>query len=93
MLALVIIGYNFFFIVIGTFIYHAAMAAYGPHQPLIDKNIDPLWFSTFSAVSSFNNVGLSLLDDNYASLHDRGAVLGIMCFMIICGARGGFVRA
>lgn len=86
-LAAVIIGYNFFFLFIGTFIFHGFMAAYGPLQALADNNIKPLHFSAFAAVSSFNNVGLSLLDDNYTSLYNRGAVLMLMCFMIVCGAQ------
>lgn len=90
-LACVIISYNFFFLVIGTFVFHGFMAAYGPFQVLTDHNIDPLWFSAFSTVSSFNNVGLSLLDDNFTQLYNRGAVLVLMSFMIICGAR--FSRA
>lgn len=91
-LALVIVGYNFFFLVIGTLVIHAAISAYGPLHTLADHNINPFWFSTFTAVSSFNNVGLSLLDDNYTSLADRGAVLNIMCFMIVCGAGDKGVR-
>ena len=47
-----------------------------------------LWFAAFTAVSSFNNVGFSILDDNYVQLADKPAALLIMCILIVAGNTG-----
>jgi Trk-type K+ transport system membrane component len=39
-------------------------------------------------VSSFNNVGFSLLNDNYTQVADRPGVLLLMCLYIIAGNTG-----
>lgn len=87
-LALVIILYNMFFIFIGTFIMYGVIMSYGRVQVLDEVGINHLWFSTFTAVSSFNNVGFSLLDDNYMHLSDRPGVLILMTMFILCGNTG-----
>lgn len=62
---------------------------------LQERNINHFWFSMFATVSSFNNVGFSLLDDNYVQISDRPALLLLMCFYIIAGNTGlpVFLRA
>jgi hypothetical protein len=69
--------------------------AQGPLPALQEANINHFWFSCFAAVSSFNNVGFSLLNDNYTQVADRPGVLLLMCLYIIAGNTGlpVFLRA
>jgi Trk-type K+ transport system membrane component len=62
---------------------------------LVERNISHAWFSMFATVSSFNNVGFSLLDDNYTQMSDRPGVLLLMCLYIVAGNTGlpVFLRA
>ena len=71
------------------------MSTQGPVAALQERNINHFWFSLFATVSSFNNVGFSLLDDNYVQIADRPAVLLLMCFYIVAGNTGlpVFLRA
>ena len=73
----------------------AALRAQGPLAALQERGINHFWFSMFATVSSFNNVGFSLLDDNYTQLADRPGCLLIMCLYIIAGNTGlpVFLRA
>ena len=57
-------------------------------RDLYERPKNHLWFSAFTAVSSFNNVGFSILDDNYVQLADKPAALLIMCVLIIAGNTG-----
>jgi Trk-type K+ transport system membrane component len=86
--ALVIICYDLCFLVFGSVLLYAAIQSYGPLPALQAGGHNPAWFATFAAVSSFNNVGFSLLDDNYTQLADRPAPLLLMTFMIIAGNTG-----
>ena len=52
------------------------------------ENINHFWFAMFATVSSFNNVGFSLLDDNYTQLAARPGCLLLMCIFIIAGNTG-----
>ncbi len=73
----------------------ACDALQGPVPALVERNISHFWFSMFATVSSFNNVGFSLLDDNYTQMSDRPGVLLLMCLYIVAGNTGlpVFLRA
>ena len=86
--ALVIICYDLGFLVLGSLLLYLAIGAYGPLPAAQAAGHPPAWFATFAAVSSFNNVGFSLLDDNYTQLADRPAPLFLMTFMIVAGNTG-----
>lgn len=70
-------------------------ASQGPVPALQARGINHFWFSMFATVSSFNNVGFSLLDDNYTQLADRPGCLLLMCLYIVAGNTGlpVFLRA
>ena len=52
------------------------------------EGINHFWFAMFASVSSFNNVGFSLLNDNYTQLAARPGCLLLMCLYIIAGNTG-----
>ena len=52
------------------------------------ENINHFWFAMFATVSSFNNVGFSLLDDNYTQLAARPGCLLFMSLLIVAGNTG-----
>ena len=60
----------------------------GPLPALEKAGINPFWFCMFATVSSFNNVGFALLNDNYTQLGDRPGVLLFMSLLIIAGNTG-----
>ena len=55
---------------------------------LASRNVDPLWFSGFHAVSSFNNAGFTLFTDNLTGLHEDRCVLIIISLSIMLGNVG-----
>ena len=87
-IAMVIICYDLGFLILGSLVLYGAIMSYGPMPALVASGKNHFWFSVFAAVSSFNNVGFSLLDDNYVQLAQRPAALFLMCFYIIAGNTG-----
>lgn len=91
-LARVLFCYNFCGLVVSSFVFYAVLLSYGPLPALVNEDkgrrISHAWFSTFAAVSSFNNVGFSILNDNYVQLSDRPGCLLLMSVLIVCGNTG-----
>lgn len=52
---------------------------------LKDNDINSWWFSLFMTVSSFNNAGLSLRNNNLMSFLSSSFFLMVLCFLILIG--------
>lgn len=60
----------------------------GYAYPLQIRNISSVWVATFLSISSFNNAGLSPVDDNLISLSFNPPLLITLSFLIIMGNTG-----
>jgi len=104
LVAVVLVAYDLCFKLLGSLLLYGVLMSYGrldaldnpqlkdwmspTERQLYSRKKNHFWFATFTTVSSFNNVGFSILDDNYVQLADRPGVLLLMCVMIIAGNTG-----
>lgn len=70
---------------IGSAVMYSSLTAKAKVAEYVRRGIGNAWFAVFMTCSSFNNVGLSLLDDSMIPFTDRPAALMLMAFAMIFG--------
>ncbi|KAJ3181686.1 low affinity potassium transporter [Geranomyces variabilis] len=84
----VIITYYFGFQLLCMFFIRAYLAFRPPLQAHIASIVSPWWFAAFNAIVSFNQVGISLLNDGFARFGNEVVLLAFLCLPIVFGNTG-----
>ncbi|KAI8589036.1 cation transport protein-domain-containing protein [Geranomyces variabilis] len=57
-------------------------------QSHISSIVSPWWFAAFNAITSFNQVGISLLDDGFSRFGNEVVLMAFLCIPIVFGNTG-----